>query len=167
VKALWVQRAEIVESYDGGKGGRFDRQQEGFFAIQERPLGFGPFQFGLTYGEDEHNMWLKGFTVYGWMGGFAYIILVAWTLAAATPLLFKPRPWQAFLQCAYATYLGHLMIHNVIDNDHWRHLFLIYGVLWGTIAAEKMLQRQRVRVRFGAFRRSSSGTRPKLAPHRL
>ena len=38
-------------------------------------------------------MWLKGFTVYGWLGGFAYIILVLWTLAAASPLLFKPPPW--------------------------------------------------------------------------
>jgi O-antigen ligase len=146
VRALWVQRAELVESYDGGKGGRFDRQQEGFFAIQEKPLGFGPFQFGLTYGEDEHNMWLKGFTVYGWLGGFAYIILVGWTLAASTPLLFKPRPWTPFIQSTYAAYLGHLMIHNVIDNDHWRHLFLIYGVLWGAIAAEKLLRRRSVRV---------------------
>jgi hypothetical protein len=44
------------------------------------------------------------------------------------------------------------MLHNVIDNDHWRHLFLIYGVLWGAVAAEKMLQRQRIRVRQVASR---------------
>jgi len=26
----------------------------------------------------------------------------------------------------------------VIDNDHWRHLFLLYGILWGAVAAEKL-----------------------------
>jgi hypothetical protein len=31
-----------------------------------------------------------------------------------------------------------VLVHNVIDNDHWRHLFLIYGILWGAIAAEKL-----------------------------
>lgn len=150
VRDLWVQRAELVQSYDAGRGGRFDRWAEGFAAVQEKPLGFGPFQFGITYGEDEHNMWLKGFTVYGWLGGVSYIVLVLWTLAAATPLLFKPRPWTPFIQSVYAVYLGHLMIHNVIDNDHWRHLFLIYGVLWGAAAAEKMRQRRSIGVRWRA-----------------
>ena len=31
-----------------------------------------------------------------------------------------------------------ILIHNVIDNDHWRHLFLLYGIIWGVVAAEKM-----------------------------
>jgi hypothetical protein len=155
VQNLWVQRAEIVQSYDGGHLGRFDRQAIGFFAVQEKPFGFGPFQFGITYGEDEHNMWLKGFTVYGWLGGFAYIVLVIWTLAAATPLLFKPRPWLPFIQCTYAVFIGQLFIHNVIDNDHWRHLFMIYGVLWGAIAADKMYTR-------AGRRGAASGTRAQV-----
>jgi hypothetical protein len=67
----------------------------------------------------------------------------AGTLVAAAPLLFKPRPWLPIVQCAYATFIGHLIIHNVIDNDHWRHLFLIYAILWGAIASEKMLRRGR------------------------
>jgi hypothetical protein len=32
---------------------------------------------------------------------------------------------------------GQILIHNVIDNDHWRHLFLLYGILWGIIAADR------------------------------
>ncbi len=143
VQNLWVQRAHVFQTYDEGQTGRFARQEIGFFLIQEHPLGLGPFAFGKELGADEHNMWLKGFTVYGWLGGFSYIILAAWTLAAAAPLLFKPRPWLPFIQCTYAAFLGHLLIHNVIDNDHWRHLFLIYGILWGAIAAEKMLKRER------------------------
>lgn len=136
VQDLFSQRFKLVQEYDGGRLGRFERHILGFFLIQEHPFGLGPFEFGKMMGEDEHNMWLKGFTAYGWLGGFAYIALVAWTLAIATPLVFKKRPWTPFIQCVYAVYLGHLMIHSVIDNDHWRHLFLIYGLLWGAYALE-------------------------------
>ena len=144
VHGLFEERAQVVQSYDDAPQGRFERQKEGFFLIMEKPLGIGPFTFAKKYGEDEHNMWLKGFTTYGWLGGFAYIALAAWTLGAAFPLLFKPRPWQGVVQCTYVVFVGHLLIHNVIDNDHWRHLFLIYGMLWGAIAAEKTLRRARV-----------------------
>ena len=142
VQDLFTQRFKLVQEYDGGRLGRFERHIIGFFMIQENPLGLGPFEFGKMMGEDEHNMWLKGFTAYGWLGGFSYIALVIWTLVIATPLVFKNRPWTPFIQSVYAVYLGHLMIHNVIDNDHWRHVFLIYGLLWGIYALEWKTQRQ-------------------------
>jgi hypothetical protein len=138
---LFVQRAQLLESYDAGHLGRFARQVIGFFLVQEHPLGIGPEAFGKMLGEDEHNMWLKGFTTYGWVGGFAYIVLVVWTLVASFPLIFQRRPWTPVVQCAFATYVGQVMIHNVIDNDHWRHLFLLYGVLWGAVAAERLYVR--------------------------
>ncbi|HWJ76013.1 MAG TPA: O-antigen ligase family protein [Kaistia sp.] len=145
VQELVIQRVKLVQDYDASRLGRFERHIIGFFLIQEHPFGVGPFQFGLSLGEDEHNMWLKGFTVYGWLGGFSYIALVIWTLVIATPLVVRKRPWTPFLQCVYAVYVGHLMIHNVIDNDHWRHLFLIYGLLWGAYAVERSPVRHRVR----------------------
>lgn len=141
VRNLYEIRAHVVQDYDDGHAGRFERQKAGFFLVQEKPLGIGPLAFNKIYGEDEHNMWLKGFTTYGWLGGFSYIILAAWTLAAGAPLLFRRRPWQGIAQCAYVVLLGHVLIHNVIDNDHWRHLYLIYGMVWGMIAAEKLAQR--------------------------
>jgi hypothetical protein len=141
VSDLFAQRAQLVESYDSGHLGRFSRHILGFFLVQQRPLGIGPLQFAKLFGEDEHNMWLKGFTTYGWLGGFSYMILVVWTLWAAGRLLLKPRPWTGYLHCIFAVFLGQVMIHNVIDNDHWRHLFLIYGLLWGIIAAERFYRR--------------------------
>ena len=137
VQEVFVQRFKLVQDYDGSRMGRFERHILGFFLIQEHPLGLGPFQFGLALGEDEHNMWLKGFTVYGWLGGFAYIALAVWTLVIATPLVVRNRPWTPFVQATYAVFVGHLLVHNVIDNDHWRHLFLIYGLLWGAYAVDR------------------------------
>jgi O-antigen ligase len=138
VHDLFETRARAVQDYDEARLGRFERHVIGFQMVQERPLGIGPSTFAREFGEEEHNTWLKGFTAYGWLGGFSYIALAVWTIAAASPLLFKPRPWQGIVQCTYAVFLGHVMIHNVIDNDHWRHLFLLYGILWGAIAAEKI-----------------------------
>ena len=140
VSSLFAERAELVQDYDGGRLGRFERHIIGFFMVLEKPLGLGPYAFGLALGADEHNMLLKGFTVYGWLGGFAYLLLIGATLIATTPLLRKRRPWQSILVATYSVYLGHLMIHMVIDQDHWRHLFLIYGMLWGMVAAEKRAQ---------------------------
>ena len=142
VHSLFLDRAELIESYDAGRLGRFARQAAGFALMQERPLGLGALDFGRMFGEDEHNTWLKGFTTYGWLGGFAYITLVLWTIVATFPLLFKPRPWRPVLLCTFVVFIGQVAIHNVIDNDHWRHLFMIYGILWGIVAAEKLTQRE-------------------------
>jgi len=136
--SLFAERAQLVQYYDAGEAGRFARHAQGFMFAFERPLGVGPFRFGEIFGEDEHNMWLKGFMVYGWLGGFAYIALAIWTVVISLPLVFKRRPWQPLVIAAFATFLGHLVIHNVIDNDHWRHLFLIYGILWGAYAVERL-----------------------------
>ncbi|MCB1494935.1 MAG: hypothetical protein KDJ86_04045 [Bauldia sp.] len=142
INQLFVDRGTtLLEDYDAGPYGRFGRHLQGLYLIVQHPLGLGPFSFAYLLGGDEHNMWIKGFTTYGWIGGFAYIALAIWTLVAATPLIFKPRPWQAIIQCTYVVFVGHLLIHNVIDNDHWRHVFLIYGMLWGGIAAEKLAVR--------------------------
>jgi len=35
------------------------------------------------------------------------------------------------------TFVGHVMIGAVIDTDHWRHFFLLLGILWGCMALEK------------------------------
>ena len=159
---LFEQRAQLLESYDAGHLGRFARQVIGFFLVQQHPLGIGPEQFGKLLGEDEHNMWLKGFTTYGWIGGFSYIVLVIWTLVASFPLLFKERAWTPIVQCAFAVFVGHVMIHNVIDNDHWRHLFLLYGLLWGAVAAERVHVRQMHRET--ALRRHRPATVTQVAP---
>ncbi len=109
-------------------------------------------------------MWLKGFTTYGWIGGFSYIVLVVWTLVASFPLVFKQRPWTPIVQCAFAVFVGHVVIHNVIDNDHWRHLFLIYGMLWGAVAADRLYVRQRHQM--AALRRRAPAAVPQVAPRR-
>jgi O-antigen ligase len=79
VSDMFSQRARLVQDYDGGRLGRFARYAIGFQLVMEHPLGLGALEFGKTFGEDEHNVYLKAFTTYGWMGGIAYIVMAIWT----------------------------------------------------------------------------------------
>ena len=48
-------------------------------------------------------------------------------------LLFKVRSWTPFYQSVYVVFVGHALNGLIIDTDHWRHLYLIYGIIWGCI----------------------------------
>lgn len=141
VRDLFVIRAQLVQEYDGARLGRFARQWLGFAKALEHPFGIGILQFGKIFGEDPHNIWLKTLFDYSWLGFASYVILMVWTLVAGFKILFRDRYWQPFLLCAYIVFFGHILIGNVIDTDHWRHFFLLLGIIWGCIAAEAKHQR--------------------------
>ena len=144
VADLFAERAQIVQEYDSGYMGRFQRHAAGLNMMLDRPLGIGALEFGLMFGQDEHDIWLKALTTYGWLGFASFLTLVLWTLAAAFPLLFKTSPLQAATQVAYVVFLGHIVIATIIDVDHWRHLFLLIGLLWGAIGANKIAAQRRM-----------------------
>ena len=138
---LFVIRAQLVQEYDGSRLGRFARQWLGFAKALEHPFGIGILEFGKIFGEDPHNIWLKALFDYSWLGFASYLALMFWTLAAGFKILFRNRYWQPFLLCAYIVFVGHIIIGNVIDTDHWRHFFLLLGIIWGCVAAEANHQR--------------------------
>jgi O-antigen ligase len=141
VADLFTTRARLVQDYDGAHMGRFERHRIGFLMAMERPLGIGPMELGKMFGEDEHNIWLKSLTTYGWLGFVAYVVLIGWTLAAGFRYLLRERPWQPYLMIGWIMLLGHCLIGNVIDTDHWRHFYLLLGIVWGCIALEQRYQR--------------------------
>jgi hypothetical protein len=55
----------------------------------------------------------------------------------STRFLFVPTPWQLIYQAIYAAYVGTIAESAIIDIDHWRHYFLILGLLWGLRAASR------------------------------
>ena len=144
VADLFEQRAQLVQDYDAEHLGRFQRHAIGFNMMLDEPLGIGAHELGKLLGEDEHNIWLKALTTYGWLGFAAYLALVVWTLAGASPLLFRSGPLQAVAQVAFVVLLGHIAIATVIDIDHWRHVYLLFGLLWGAIAADRIAAHARL-----------------------
>jgi hypothetical protein len=140
---MFVVRAHVLQSYDVGPGGRFTDQRLALGVILEHPNGMGPFEFYRIFGEQQHNVYMQGFLVYGWVGGAAYLTLVATTLLLGLRMLAVPSPWQYYLIAAYATFVGEVAEGPIIDSDHWRHFFLLLGLIWGLTAATVNLCRSR------------------------
>lgn len=141
VADMFSARAQLAQDYDSHRLGRFARFGMGFMMAMEHPLGIGPLVFGKIFGEDTHNIWLKALLDYGWIGFAAYAALIGWTVAAGFRILFRSRPWQPYFLCAYIVFVGHVALGTVIDTDHWRHFYLLLGLIWGGIALERRQQR--------------------------
>lgn len=155
VAELFTLRAQLAQDYDSARLGRFARHAIGFLLAMEKPLGIGPLVFGRIYGEDTHNIWLKALLDYGWLGFAAYLLLIFWTAAAGLRILFRDRPWQPYLLCAYVVFIGHVALGTVIDTDHWRHFYLLLGLIWGAIGLEYRHQHRMI-AHYGLEPRSSS-----------
>jgi O-antigen ligase len=141
VAEIFTTRAQLVQEYDGARLGRFARFGLGFQLAMERPFGIGPLVFGTIFPEDTHNIWLKCLMDYGWLGFASFLTMTLWTIAGGFRILLRNRPWQPYLLCAYVTYLGHVGLGSVIDTDHWRHFYLLIGLVWGAMALEALHNR--------------------------
>ncbi|RWQ30546.1 O-antigen ligase family protein [Mesorhizobium sp.] len=142
VSEMFSSRAQLEQSYDTARLGRFARYIFGFQMALEHPLGIGPLVFGTIFGEDTHNIWLKMLLDYGWLGFVSFLTLTCWTMAAGFRILLRDRPWQPYLLCAYVAFIGNIALGTFIDIDHWRHVYLLLGLIWGAIALEYRHQRQ-------------------------
>jgi hypothetical protein len=131
VQALFEQRFSLTQSYDEGHRGRFGRHILGAVMMLDHPMGLGPFQFGRYFPEAPHNVYLNAFVSGGWLAGLAYALLVVVTLVFTAPTVRRKGPLQPFAICTYATFVGVVLEGFIIDTDHWRHFYLLMGVLWG------------------------------------
>ncbi len=135
---LLSERATLDQSYDMGQLGRFGRHILGFQLVLDMPWGLGPFQFAKIFPEDPHNVYLNAFMTGGWLSGITYLLLVLMTLWAGLKGALRATPWRPVLLAAWATFIAVAAEGAIIDTDHWRHFWLLAGVLWGgAIAASR------------------------------
>lgn len=135
IRDMFLERAQLIQSYDVGQGGRFRLQELALTDVLNSPAGMGPFEFARVHGLQQHNVYLQAFLVYGWIGAMAYILLVVSTLLVGLRTAFVRAPWQPYLITAFAAFVGEVAEGFVIDTDHWRHFFLLLGMIWGLSAA--------------------------------
>jgi len=135
--SMFTQRAQLIQSYDVGTGGRFVLQQLAIGSVLEFPNGMGPFEFSRVFGLQQHNVYLQSFLVYGWGGGFAYVLLVLSTTWIAFANAIKRTPWQGYAIATAGTWFGLVLEGFIIDTDHWRTFFLVLGLIWGLAAATR------------------------------
>ena len=131
---LFKERANLDQSYDMGPMGRFGRYTAGFTLALESPLGIGPLQFNKIFPEDPHNTFLNAFMTGGWIVGVVYPTIVLTTLWIGLRYVFVDAPWRRIYLAVFCAFVGTVAESAIIDIDHWRHYFLILGVLWGLMA---------------------------------
>lgn len=140
IGSMFKERAQLIQTYDVGQGGRFLLQEKALSAVLDFPNGMGPFEFARVYGLQQHNVYLQVFLVYGWVGAMAYIILLIATCWVGFRTALKRTPWQGYSIAALGAFVGEMAEGFVIDTDHWRHFFLILGIIWGLAAASRTAQ---------------------------
>jgi hypothetical protein len=160
VGRLFTERASVEQNYDSGENGRFGRQGFAFELALAHPLGIGPGEFRtLRNTEEPHDTYANVLHVYGWGGALCYYGLIIMTLIRGLGALFKRSANRRLLIPLMSVYIPLVIEAGIIDIDHWRHYFLLLGVLWGLMAVSRPYQPQP-----RAFR--GAGLTPTaLAPH--
>ena len=72
---------------------------------------------------------------HGWVGGVAYLAQVLLTLVIGWCAMFVRTPWQAFTIATYLTFTALVLEGFIVDTDHWRHYYLLLGLVWGLAIA--------------------------------
>jgi hypothetical protein len=135
VSRLFEIRAS-AQTYDEGETGRFGRQAFAFELALSRPLGIGPNEFNqMRVSELPHNSYVNFLLVYGWGGGFVFAVLVLTTIWRGVRFVIRPGPNRLLLIPLVAVFIPLAGEAAIIDMDHWRHLFLVAGLIWGVTAA--------------------------------
>jgi hypothetical protein len=145
VDALFKERASLVQNYDAGHLGRFGRHVLGALMAFDHPLGVGPLQFSKYFPEDPHNSFLDAFMAGGWLGGFTFLALVLVTISIGFRHMFARTPWQPTYIACYAAFLGEVGESYIIDVQHWRHYYLIMGMVWGLLVAGRAWRKEAAR----------------------
>jgi O-antigen ligase len=134
--SLMAERASFSQGYDLGPDGRFGGQQKALSLILENPFGIGAQEFAVRHHHEEaHNVYLSMFLNAGWAGGLVYAGLVLATLVLGLRHALAAAAPQPLFLVVYAAFLGNAVEGFVIDSDHWRHFFVLMGLVWGLMAA--------------------------------
>lgn len=134
VQRLFEVRTQS-QSYDEGETGRFGRQGYAFELALQNPMGIGPLEFrNLRIKEEPHNSYVNVLHVYGWGGGLIFIAFILITLWRGVRFVVRPSPNRLLLIPLVGTFVPLSIEAAIIDLDHWRHFFLVAGLIWGVTA---------------------------------
>ena len=131
VADTFVDRFTLTKDYDEGVTGRFGNQIRSIPMLAEQPEGFGPLRFRLRFGLEPHNSYVGGFANGGWLGGFAFIGLVLATGFVGLRLCLVRSPYRGLAQVAVSAGITIFLQAFQIDIDHWRHVYIVLGLVWG------------------------------------
>ncbi len=137
VREQFFQRFALAQEYDVGEGGRFESMRGAFWMALQNPLGIGLFQWPHIWGLMPHNVYVNVFISGGLMSITGFLALTFLTLKSGLRALKYAPPFRPVLIVALAAFIGHALQGFAIDSNHWRHLYIMIGLIWGVVLAVK------------------------------
>jgi O-antigen ligase len=135
IRSVFDARASLDQDYDQGVTGRFGNQLRAIPMLLDAPNGFGPLQFRWLFNQaDPHNVYINAFASYGWLGGLSWVSLMVATCYVGWRVVFRPGPSQLHAIAIWSVLFVTILQGFQIDSDHWRHLYLMMGLIWGLAA---------------------------------
>ncbi len=136
VNQMIAERSHLQE-YDinGDNRSRLQLQESSFQEMLLHPLGMGPWGFAHATNYVSHNTYLGTAVNHGWIGGAAYLTILVLTLVLGFRALWLRTPWQRFLIPTYLAFITMVFEGFWGDTDHWRHFYILLGLVWGLVAA--------------------------------
>lgn len=128
-----LDRLTLAKSYDLGEEGRYGRYLLVLPMILQNPIGVGVLQLEKIFPEPIHNIWLSSFVNYGWLGGFAWITLVVSSVVVS--ILNYRQTRNDITIALLASLVGIVMCSTLHEGEHWRHMWLCFGLVWGANAS--------------------------------
>jgi O-antigen ligase len=122
-----AERAQL-QAYDTD---RFGAQESGVGLAQQYVLGVGPGQFELVEPWSAHSLYVRVLAEQGYPGLVLLIALIGFTFVLACANVLAGRDtWGISSAVLLAAWCGILANSAFVDTLHWRHLWLIAGLIW-------------------------------------
>jgi O-antigen ligase len=121
------ERAQF-QTYDNQ---RFGAQSGGIRVGERHPIGIGPGQFELVEPISAHSTYVRALAEEGVIGFVVLVALLYGTLLMALRNAVKGWDTHGIGSTALlAAWAGILANSVFVDTLHWRHLWLVAGLIW-------------------------------------
>lgn len=121
------QRAQL-QQYDTE---RFGAQRAGVELATQYPVGVGPGQFQFHHPVETHSTYVRVLAEQGPLGLVTWLILCLVTLGLAIGNALAGRRSAGIGSAALlGAWCGLLFNSVVVDTLHWRHLWVVAGLIW-------------------------------------
>ena len=137
VAQMFTVRAQLVQDYDQGSDGRFDAILNAVLVSIAHPLGIGPGQSSVVLALDPHNLLVHIMVETGFLGVISFVCFLIVTLMESYKLCKQSSEIQNICIIIFVCLVATLFESIIIHSTHWRHLYLLFGLLWGSIVAKK------------------------------
>lgn len=127
--AKLLDRLTFAKAYDLGEEGRYARYLRVIPMIMQNPIGLGVLQLEKIFPEPIHNIWLSSFVNYGWGGGISYVTLAIGSVVVS--LRNYRRTKNEITIALLISLVGIIFCSTLHEGEHWRHSWLLYGLVWG------------------------------------